>query len=74
MVALEEWFLTPTERGNGATRIDHGASARGWSEGNQVELLVHGCAYFTRLLRESAALGPATGSTSPTGRVTATSG
>jgi phosphatidylserine/phosphatidylglycerophosphate/cardiolipin synthase-like enzyme len=58
MVALEEWFLTPTERGNGATRIDHGASARGWSEGNQVELLVHGCAYFTRLLRESAALGP----------------
>jgi phosphatidylserine/phosphatidylglycerophosphate/cardiolipin synthase-like enzyme len=47
--AVEHWFLTADERGNPWARIDRGASDAGWSTGNQVEVLVDGAAYFTRL-------------------------
>ena len=50
-VADEEWFLTSAERGNPATDLDRrhpGGVA--WTAGNEVVPLVHGAAYFTRLL------------------------
>jgi phosphatidylserine/phosphatidylglycerophosphate/cardiolipin synthase-like enzyme len=45
------WFLTSTERGNDFTGLDrrHAAGAA-WSVGNSVEPLIHGAAYFARLL------------------------
>ncbi|MDQ1467798.1 MAG: hypothetical protein QOH10_2213, partial [Actinomycetota bacterium] len=51
---LDDWFLTPGERGNPGTTIDRrprgGDSAgTGWTEGNRVEVLVDGAAYFRRL-------------------------
>ena len=45
-----EWFLTPTERGNPATRLP------AWCDGNRVEPLVHGATYFDRLATEVEAL------------------
>ena len=45
------WFLTAGERGNEFTGLDRrhpGGDA--WSVGNDVETLVHGAAYFDRLL------------------------
>lgn len=47
---IEDWFLTAQERGNPATRV--GA----WCEGNLAEPLVHGDAYFDRLVEEIEAL------------------
>jgi phosphatidylserine/phosphatidylglycerophosphate/cardiolipin synthase-like enzyme len=41
----EDWLLTRTERGNPATRL-----ARAWSTGNDIRVLIHGAAYFPRLL------------------------
>ncbi|MDQ3764295.1 MAG: DUF2183 domain-containing protein [Actinomycetota bacterium] len=40
---VRNWFLTPFERGNDATRI------RAWTEGNAAYPLVHGRAYFSIL-------------------------
>jgi phosphatidylserine/phosphatidylglycerophosphate/cardiolipin synthase-like enzyme len=50
-VDLSSWFLTATERGNPATRLDdrHPGDAA-WSEGNEVRPLIHGAAYFAELL------------------------
>ncbi|MEP7034591.1 MAG: phospholipase D family protein [Actinomycetota bacterium] len=49
-MTTSQWFLTPRERDNPATRLDarhvDGAS---WSEGNQVRPLVHGVTYFAEL-------------------------
>ena len=47
---LDDWFLTPGERGNAATAIDrrHG-DGTAWTEGNRVEVLVDGAEYFGRL-------------------------
>jgi phosphatidylserine/phosphatidylglycerophosphate/cardiolipin synthase-like enzyme len=45
-----DWFLTVEERGNPATGVDRRrADGRAWTEGNRVEPLVHGAAYFPRL-------------------------
>src|SRR6188472_1595137 len=49
MGGVEDWFLSAEERGNRWTRIDQGASAAGWSEGNRVEVLIDGATYFRRL-------------------------
>ena len=50
VVRLEDWFLTPGERGNDATKIDRRrGDGRSWTEGNHVRVLVHGAEYFTRL-------------------------
>jgi phosphatidylserine/phosphatidylglycerophosphate/cardiolipin synthase-like enzyme len=47
---LDDWFLTPGERGNSATEIDRRrGDGRGWTEGNRVEVLVDGAEYFRRL-------------------------
>jgi len=50
---LDQWFLTPGERGNPATGIDRRrADGTGWTTGNHVEVLVDGADYFRRLRRE----------------------
>jgi phosphatidylserine/phosphatidylglycerophosphate/cardiolipin synthase-like enzyme len=47
---LDDWFLTPGERGNAATAIDRRrGDGTGWTEGNRVEVLVDGAEYFGRL-------------------------
>jgi phosphatidylserine/phosphatidylglycerophosphate/cardiolipin synthase-like enzyme len=47
---LDAWFLTPEERGNTATEIDgRRGDGTAWTEGNRVEVLVDGAAYFSRL-------------------------
>ncbi len=47
---LDDWFLTPEERGNPATEIDgRRRNDKAWTEGNLVEVLVDGAAYYTRL-------------------------
>src|SRR3954447_1948554 len=56
MGGVEDWFLTHEERGNGWARIDQGPSAKGWSAGNRVEVLVDGAIYFGRLHDELASL------------------
>jgi phosphatidylserine/phosphatidylglycerophosphate/cardiolipin synthase-like enzyme len=48
---LAEWFLTSGERGNPDWEMP------AWSEGNQAEALIHGAAYFDRLVTEVEALG-----------------
>lgn len=47
-----DWFLTSAERGNPHTDI------AAWCEGNLIEPLVHGAAYFDALAAEIAACGP----------------
>src|SRR5690242_16160056 len=50
MAKVDDWFLTPAERGNAATRIDRRAGEnRAWTERNLVTPLVHGATYFERL-------------------------
>ncbi|MEP6625846.1 MAG: phospholipase D family protein, partial [Acidimicrobiia bacterium] len=46
-----DWFLTPAERGNSATRIDDAHPGRAWSSGNDVEVLIDGREYFAALYR-----------------------
>jgi phosphatidylserine/phosphatidylglycerophosphate/cardiolipin synthase-like enzyme len=48
----DEWFLTGPERGNPAYRMPD------WCAGNDVRALVHGSAYFARLVEEVRALRP----------------
>jgi phosphatidylserine/phosphatidylglycerophosphate/cardiolipin synthase-like enzyme len=56
--ALDTWFLTPAERGNGATEIDRRRrDGTAWTTGNRVEVLVHGATYFARLFQVVEGLG-----------------
>lgn len=49
---IDDWFLTNEERGNSHTVIDSRRSSDvAWTEGNRVELLVDGEAYFASLVR-----------------------
>jgi phosphatidylserine/phosphatidylglycerophosphate/cardiolipin synthase-like enzyme len=49
-VKPEDWFLTPSERGNSATEIDRRhEDGRSYTIGNDVRLLLHGGEYFPRL-------------------------
>ncbi|MGY2127075.1 phospholipase D-like domain-containing protein [Blastococcus sp. SYSU DS0617] len=48
----ERWLLRADERGNPASDLE------AWSEGNLVEPLVHGAAYFDRLIDVVDGLGP----------------
>jgi phosphatidylserine/phosphatidylglycerophosphate/cardiolipin synthase-like enzyme len=51
--ALDEWFLTPSERDNPATAIDRRrGDGKAWTAGNRVEVLVDGAEYFRRLYAE----------------------
>ena len=57
---LDEWFLTPGERGNPATAIDRRRDdGAAWTEGNQVEVLVDGAEYFARLHAALSSAEPA---------------
>ena len=50
MAPLDDWFLSPPERGNPATPLDgRHPDGRAWTEGNLVRALPHGAAYFSRL-------------------------
>lgn len=54
---LDDWFLTRGERGNAATEIDgRRGDGNGWTEGNRVEVLVDGAAYFGRLYQALVSL------------------
>ena len=55
--ALEDWFLTASERGNAFTGIDERHPGVAWTAGNTVETLVHGATYFRRLLEAINELG-----------------
>jgi len=48
---LAEWFLTSAHRGNPDWDLP------AWSKGNQAEALIHGAAYFDRLVTEVQTLG-----------------
>jgi phosphatidylserine/phosphatidylglycerophosphate/cardiolipin synthase-like enzyme len=49
--SVADWFLSESERGNGATRL------RAWTEGNAVRPLVHGRTYYNALARALATAG-----------------
>jgi phosphatidylserine/phosphatidylglycerophosphate/cardiolipin synthase-like enzyme len=58
VMSLEDWFLTPDERGNPTTELDgRRGDGKSWTEGNQVRVLVHGATYFKRLFEELSELG-----------------
>ena len=65
---LQDWFLTAEERANPVSGIPV------WTTGNLAEPLIHGAAYFDRLVDEVEAWAPATTCSSPTGGATRTSG
>jgi len=47
---LDDWFLTPEERGNSVSEIDSDRTSDvAWTEGNLVTILVDGATYFRRL-------------------------
>jgi phosphatidylserine/phosphatidylglycerophosphate/cardiolipin synthase-like enzyme len=49
-VRLDDWFLTTEERGNRATQLDRRrGNDKAWTEGNRVDVLIHGVEYFARL-------------------------
>jgi phosphatidylserine/phosphatidylglycerophosphate/cardiolipin synthase-like enzyme len=50
-VPLQDWFLSAAERGNPDSQIPT------WTTGNTAEALVHGRAYFDRLVTEVESLG-----------------
>lgn len=49
-MALRDWFLTAPERANPVSELP------GWASGNLAEPLIHGAAYFDRLVDEVDAL------------------
>ena len=51
-MSVDEWFLTPSERGNDSTELDrrHGDGSS-WTRGNDVRPLIHGATYFPELAR-----------------------
>jgi len=58
-VRFDDWFLTAEERGNPDTGIDRRrAKGTAWTEGNRVEVLVDGAAYFHRLHDALTSLRP----------------
>jgi phosphatidylserine/phosphatidylglycerophosphate/cardiolipin synthase-like enzyme len=55
---LDQWFLTASQRGNGATALDERhRDGLAWSVGNHVRPLVHGETYFRELLAAVARMG-----------------
>ncbi|MFT4187784.1 MAG: phospholipase [Aeromicrobium sp.] len=56
---MSEWFLTASERGNPATRIDaRHPGDQAWSDGNLARPLIHGATYFAELFERIEATGP----------------
>ena len=59
VMRLDDWFLTPEERGNPVTEIDSCRSAGvAWTEGNHVTFLIDGVSYFTSLAEVISSLEP----------------
>ena len=57
MESASEWFLSSEERGNPATTVDRRRQPDpAWTVGNQVEPLIHGATYFSRLVGRFATL------------------
>ncbi len=55
---LDDWFLTPLERGNPATSIDEATpNGRAFTEGNVVVPRIDGSSYFPRLAEELRTAG-----------------
>jgi phosphatidylserine/phosphatidylglycerophosphate/cardiolipin synthase-like enzyme len=55
----DDWFLTSEERGNPRTEIDsHRSGDSAWTEGNDVDFLIDGVSYFTRLAVVISGLEP----------------
>jgi phosphatidylserine/phosphatidylglycerophosphate/cardiolipin synthase-like enzyme len=53
MTAEAEWYLSAEERGNDASDIDRRhEDGKSWTEGNLVQVLIHGAEYFPRLYAE----------------------
>jgi phosphatidylserine/phosphatidylglycerophosphate/cardiolipin synthase-like enzyme len=51
-MSATDWFISATERGNVATRLDsRHPGGRAWSAGNEVTALIHGLSYFPELAR-----------------------
>jgi phosphatidylserine/phosphatidylglycerophosphate/cardiolipin synthase-like enzyme len=49
-VRLDDWFLTTEERDNPATQLDRRrGDGKAWTEGNRVDVLIHGTEYFAHL-------------------------
>jgi len=58
-VQLDDWFLSTEERGNPATQLDRRrGDDKAWTEGNRVDVLVHGAEYFARLYEVFRTLDP----------------
>jgi phosphatidylserine/phosphatidylglycerophosphate/cardiolipin synthase-like enzyme len=58
-VRLDDWFLSPEQRGNTSTQIDSRPGDRvAWTTGNVVRPLVHGATYFADLLAAVRRLNP----------------
>jgi phosphatidylserine/phosphatidylglycerophosphate/cardiolipin synthase-like enzyme len=56
--SVQEWFLTPAERGNPATRLDRRrGDGLAWSTGNDVRPLIHGATYFEELAARIGEMG-----------------
>lgn len=56
-MAVADWFLLASERGNHATRIDaHHPDGTAWSDGNTVRALVHGRPYMAELHQRICAM------------------
>jgi len=59
VMRLDDWFLTPEERGNPMTEIDSRRSEGiAWTEGNHVTFLIDGVSYFTSLAGVISSLEP----------------
>ena len=58
-MTIAAWFLTTDERGNLATEIDRRrGDGRGYTLGNDVQVLIHGAHYYRRLLSRLRELEP----------------
>jgi phosphatidylserine/phosphatidylglycerophosphate/cardiolipin synthase-like enzyme len=57
MSGASDWFLSSEERSDLATALNHGDGPRAWTVGNHVEPLIHGAAYFSRLVSCLSTLG-----------------
>jgi len=55
-MAVQDWLLTASERGNPDTGIDRRHDGVAWSVGNEARPLIHGAVYFAELLRRVRAM------------------
>lgn len=56
-MAIDDWFLTTEERGNPFTRLTYRRGGASSSGGNVARPVIHGAAYFRRLIEVIGAMG-----------------